>query len=363
MKPFTAVVLSLAALAAVPIAQQQVQNGRVERRQAASIDRELGAVPSAEPAWIAWRVPMIEGRRDLCSWYVDDSNATRGFLAEHAPGSSGQPQITPPTGPVPLEAGTGLVTLVRVVEGRVERLRTLTDDCPIDAGGRTIHWLDGVAPAEGLKFLDGLTRPTSPAILDRITGDARRSIATSAIGAIALHHDPAAETILLRLATGDSETTLRRQAGTRLASRSQRGFDEIRKLVATEQNQSVRRGFVTALGQTRFAATAETLLTLARGDADATVRGDAIYYYASAAGPAGVPNVLAVIQNDTDDRVKARAVQGLATLPDADRIEPLITLARTSANAAVRKQAVTALSHAKDPRAFAFIESILKGNR
>lgn len=362
MKAFSVVVF-LAALTAAPIAQQQVQNGRVERRQAASIDRELGATSSAEPVWMAWRVPMVEGRRDLCSWYVDDSIATRGFLVEPAPGSPGRPQITPPTGAVPIEAGTGLVTLVRVVEGRVERLRTLSDDCPIDAGGRTIYWLDGVAPAESLKFLDGLTRATSPAILDRVAGEARRSIATSAIGAIALHHDPGAETILLRLATGDPDTTLRRQAGTRLASRSQRGFDEIRKLIASEQNQSVRRGFVSALGQTRFPATAEALLALARSDADAAVRGDAIYYYASAAGPAGVSNVVAVIENDADDRVRTRGVQGIATLPDADRVEPLISLARTSTNAAVRKQAVSSLSHSKDPRAFAFIEGILKGNR
>jgi hypothetical protein len=364
MKTFTAIVLSVAALAVTSAApQQQIQNGKVERRQATAIDRELAAASGSEPTWIAWRVPMTDGRRDMCSWYSDDWTNIRGFIAEPGLSSTGRPQIAPPTGPVPLEAGTGLVTLVRAVEGRVERLRTLSDDCPIDAGGRSIVWLDGVSPAESLKFLDALTKPAAPAILDRVTGEARRSIGTSAISAMALHQDAGAEAILIRITTTDPETSFRRHAGTRLAGRSPRGFDEIRKLVTTEQNQGLRRSFVTALGQTRFPATAETLLTLARSDSDATVRGDAIYYYASAAGTAGIANVLAMAQNDAADHVKTRAVQGLATLPDADRIDPLITLARSSANAAVRKQAVTALSAAKDPRAFAFIEGLLKGNR
>ena len=362
-KTLSAIVLSVAAVSAGAGAQQQIQNGKVERRQAASIERELAAVSGAEPVWMAWRVPMTEGRRDLCSWYSDDWSSVRGFLAEHDQSLTGRPQITAPTGPVPLEGGTGLVTLARVVEGRVERLRTLTDDCPIDAGGRAIHWLDGVTPAESLKFLDSLTRPSAAAILDRVTGDARRSISTSAVSAIAYHQDPAAETILIRITTGDPEIALRRHAGTRLASRSVRGFDEVRKLVASEQNESLRRAFVTALGQTRFPATADTLLALARSDRDSTVRGDAIYYYASAAGTAGIQNVLSIAQNDVDDRVKTRAVQGLATLPDAERIEPLINLARSSTNASVRKQAVTSLSASKDPRAFAYIEGLLKGNR
>jgi hypothetical protein len=362
-KKLSALVVSVAALSAAAVAQQQVQNGKVERRQATSIERELAAVPGAEPAWIAWRVPLIEGRRDLCSWYSDDWYSVRGFLADHSQSPTGRPQITPPTGPVPLEAGTGLVTLVRVVDGRVERLRTLTDDCPIDAGGRAIHWLDGITPAESLKFLESLTRPMAASILDRVTGEARRSIGTSAVSAMALHHDAAAEAILTRITTTDPDTTLRRQAGTRLASRSIRGFEEVRKLVGSEQNDSLRRSWVTALGQTRFPATAETLLALAKSDRDATVRGDAIYYYASAGGPAGIANVIAIAQNDADDRVKTRAVQGLATLPDAERVDPLISLARTSTNAAVRKQAVTALSASRDPRAMAFIEAILKGNR
>jgi hypothetical protein len=355
--------LAFAALSAAATAQQQIQNGKVERRQATGIERELAAVSGPEPTWIAWRVPMTDGRRDLCSWYSDDWSNVRGFLAEPGQSASGRPQITPPAGPVPLEAGTGLVTLVRAVEGRVERLRTLSDDCPIDAGGRSMVWLEGLTPAESLKFLDSLTRASAPAILDRVTGDARRTIGTSAISAIALHQDAAAEAILIRIATTDADTSLRRHAGTRLAARSPRGFDEVRKLLATEQNQSLRRSLVTALGQTRFPATAETLITIARSDADATARGDAVYYYASAAGAAGMANVLAIVQNDADDRVKTRAVQGLATLPDADRIEPLITLARSNTNAAVRKQAVSALSASKDPRAFAFIEGLLKGNK
>ena len=46
----------------------------------------------------------------------------------------------------------------RVLDGRVERLRTISDDCPVDASGLTVFSLTGVTPADSLRFLDTFTK-------------------------------------------------------------------------------------------------------------------------------------------------------------------------------------------------------------
>ena len=45
-----------------------IQNGKVETRQATSLDREITAAKavSAEPVWVACRVPVADGQRGGC---------------------------------------------------------------------------------------------------------------------------------------------------------------------------------------------------------------------------------------------------------------------------------------------------------
>jgi len=341
-----------------------VQNGRVETRQPADLAGEIRTIAGsvADPVWVGWRAAMIAGPRSLCNWYVDDDMAVRGFLASTgAPGASSVPQIAPPVGPVPIEAGTGLVILARLVDGQVERLRTLTDDCPIDAGGRTIYWFDGIDATRSLAYLDTLTGLDDLDGLDRTSANARRSRARSAVSAIALHADSGADAILDRLAASD-ETSLRRHAFTQLgAYRGQHGFETLRRLIGIETDASLRRSLVQALAQTGRPQAADTLLGLARNDADARVRAEATYRYVQLAGEAGVTNALAIIDADVEEDVKRRAIQGLFALPDSAGVPHLITLARTSSDQAVRQEAVKQLGGTKDPRAIAYLTELLSG--
>jgi hypothetical protein len=361
------VVTTLAVGSLAGAQQPPVQNGRVEVRQAADLAGEIRtlAAGATDPVWVGWRAAMIGGPRSLCNWYVDEDRAVRGFLASTgAPGASSVPQITPPTGPVPIEAGTGLVVLARLVDGRVERLRTLTDDCPVDAGGRTIYWFDGIAAARSLAYLDSLTRLDGLDGLDRNSANARRSLARGAVSAIALHADSGADAILDRLASPGGDTSLRRQAISQLgAHRDQHGFDTLRRLIGSETDASVQRALVQALAQTGRPQAADTLLSLARNDADARVRAEAAYRYLQLAGEAGVTNTLAIIDGDAETEVKHRAIQGLFALPDSAGVPHLITLARTSAHQTVRHEAVEQLGRTKDPRAIAYLTELLSGKR
>jgi HEAT repeat protein len=142
------------------------------------------------------------------------------------------------------------------------------------------------------------------------------------------------------------------------AERGPRGFDALRRLIGAETDQAVRRAFVAAIAQTG-PPSAETLLTLARGDADPGLRADAAYHYIRVAGSAGVDSLLAIVERDADDGVRKRAVQGLASLPNDAGVPHLIALARTSKDAMVRKEVVTRLGRTKDPRAIAYLTEIL----
>jgi len=351
--------------AVLPVMQQApvpIQNGKVETRQATSIDREVtAAAASADPVWLAWRVPMVPGDRNLCesSVYSNDVSTwyIRGSVIEPNTGAmSNSPTTFPkPSGPVALEGGTSLVILLRVVDKHVERVRAFGDDCPLDAGGRTVYWLNGVTAADSVKYLTGLLHQ------QYFNPNVDRETSNRAIRAIALHRDPSADVVLDQVATSDTDSDLRRSAANQLgANRGAHGFETLRKLIGTEKSQDVRRQLINALGQTRESQSADALLAIAQSDADASARGEAAYWYVRRAGARGLPATLAIIDKDTEDSVKKRAVSGIAGLPADDAVPALIQLARTNSNLTVRKQAVSALGQTKDPRAVAFLEEILK---
>jgi hypothetical protein len=352
-------------LPAAPQAQSapapQIQNGRLETRAVTSLERDLPPLGGPDPVWAFWRVAMIDGERGPCSTYMyGDREPIRGELLDS--GFSGtiigsdRPQITPPSGPIPLEAGTGLLIFVRVVEGRVERLRTIADDCPVDANGRTVYALTGVTPAESLRYLDSLTKMTG----DRLSVNAKRNLADTALRAIQRHRDAGADTILDRIATNDLDSDLRRTAASALAtSRGAHGFATVKRLVDTEKLPELRRSFVTALGQTREPGTLEALRPLLR-DPDARVRSQAVFYFAQRGGTAVVPEVRKLLEAETDPSVKQQAVKGLSRLPANDAVPLLIQMARSSTDPVVRKESVNSLSQSRDARAIAYLEELIR---
>jgi hypothetical protein len=345
----------LATVVPVTAPQSQIQNGRVETRQATAIASEVSALGGgADPVWIGWRVPAIDGDRDRCAWN-SFSNGTilRGDFLDSTVMTTPRPQVQAPSGPIAMEGGTSIVVLLRVVDRKIERLRTVGDDCPLDAGGRAVYWLNGITPSESLKYLDGLMSQ------DGVPPAAQRTLVNNAIAAISTHRDAGADAILDRLVAG-RDADIRRLAAQRLgADRGAHGFEVLRRLVATETGADQRLSFVRALGQTRQPQTADALLALAKSDADPKVRAEAANLYPQRAGVAGIDATLAIAANDPEDTVKTRAVLGLSRLP-ADAIVPrLIDLARTSKSLPVRKQAVSVLAETKDPRAINFLAEIL----
>src|SRR5450631_2117310 len=169
---------------ALPLAAQPklLVNAKVETRSAAAgLEQAFRPLVAAQPqpAWIAYSVPST--RVNMGCDYVRDGWSQPGVIH--------------------LEPPDHAVILFRVDAGAVERIRTLSPDCEIDAGDLPVHWLADVKPAESVALLDTFATQ-------------RERFMEGAMSAIASHSDPAADAALLRyLAPGQPESVRLRVVG------------------------------------------------------------------------------------------------------------------------------------------------------
>lgn len=184
-------VLTLA-LAALGFAQPaRLQNGNVQTRPAsAGLEATFKQIiaSSPQPLWIAYSVPIAEGEHHQCGW-----------------------------GPnrVMLEGARELLMFYRIEQGEVKRIRTLTEDCEIDAGGMPVHWLTSVGPAESVAMLAKMTTKF-----------------TQSVNAIGLHRDPAVVPALIAIIDQERTSRAGKQAMSLLGkSNDQRALQYLGKVL------------------------------------------------------------------------------------------------------------------------------------
>jgi hypothetical protein len=361
--------LSLA-LAFPAFAQQpRVTNGRVLAQSAGpSLDGTFRALVAAqnEPAWIGYGVPVIDSERVACCgrdqgmWISDGVVFTNGRWngcglegGERQAGSSTSslPATSTPAAPVRLEGPDTLVVLYRVEQKRVQKIRIFSPECELDAGGRTIHWLEGVKVPESVTLL------TSFVARDEQNRD---KLTDSAISAIAMHKDEAADAALERLVASGQPEFVRKKVVFWLGNmRGRRGFETVRRVANEDPSEEVRKSAMFALSQSREPEALATLIRFARQDASPKVRGEALFWLAQKAGQRAASEITAAIERDPDTEVKKRAVFALSQLPKDEGVPLLIQLAKTNKNPVVRKQAMFWLGQSGDPRALDFFAQVL----
>ena len=312
--------------ATLPFTNANVQN----QSAAAGLEPTFRALVAhqSEAAWIAYDVAAVRGPRLGCQFVSHDGWSDAGV--------------------VHLEPPDHAIVLFRVAANAVERIRVLSPDCEIDAGGLAVHWLTDVKPAESI------------ALLANYAND-RNMSENSSVAAIAMHADPAADSVLDRFAAPSQPEALRNRAMRWLGSaRGRHGIETLKNLLANQTAPDVRRQAISAIGSSREPEAQQILLAAARGDRDARVRSQAV----SLLSRQPVPNLAGVLggiaDSDPDSEVSKRAVNSLASLSDGTGIPELIRLVKTSKNAEVRKEAMRALSRAHDERATAFLEQVLR---
>ena len=351
-------------MSAAPIAELQapardaapdvpIHGGRLERRTASpGLQASVDAIARADrgPAWIAWRVPAIS-REDSHSNSWSDGAASRCVLDDdgefrQSHGFRGNL--------------TEMVVLARVSGGALDRIAFTDERCTVDAGSRTVYWLDGVTPVDSVRLLDGLIRrDVSGASADEDHGR-DRSIGHRALPALALHDAPEAERALTQYVTEGNPRWLRRDAAFWLgASRGSAGAALIDRLARTDPDASFREHLTFVLTLTGEPGVT-TLLDLAKHDTSSAVRGQALFWLGQKAGQRATAALGDAVNTDPDSEVRKRAVFAISQLPKDQSVPKLIELAKTHRDPEVRKQAMFWLGQTGDPRAIAFFESVLK---
>ena len=359
MTRMLSLVVGLVLAASPATAQSNIRNGRIETRPAGDLAATFqGLTREAGPFWIGYAVPAQDPDWNGCCHGSNREGVAccgRCLLEEgRSRGDAAGPAAT--RGPIPLESGRQAVVLYRV-EGGVQRVRTYSESCELDAGGRTVYWLTGVPTQASIDLLLRLAgRQRAGA-----DGDRHDHVVDGAILAIAVHRDPAADRALAALIAPDQAVGLRKKAAFWAAvARGRPGFELVRAALLDASNAEGFRKHVTfAVSQSREADAVDTLIGVARADASPAVRGEAIFWLAQKAGRKAAEAITEAIERDPETTVKERAVFALSQLPKEEGVPKLIDLARTNRNPAVRKQAMFWLGQSRDPRALQFFEEVL----
>lgn len=315
----------------LPLAAQPklLVNAKLDTQSAAAgLEPALRALLSAQPqpAWIGYTVP---------------STRTYGLGCEYVNNGPG-------AGIVHLEPPDHAVILFRIEGNVIERVRALSPDCEIDAGGVPVHWLNDVQPAQSVALLASLVSERQPPGM-------------SAISAISMHAGPEADAALDRFLAASQPQPIRLRAVSIIGStRGRAGVEKLKGLIAADPDERVRERAVAALGSSKDPEALDLLIATAGSNPNSRLRAQAVSELGRKSGAPVVDAINRAIQNDPDAQVKRRAVNALQSLPDGQGIPLLIELAKTTKNPDVRKQAMQALENTRDPRALTFFEQVLR---
>lgn len=339
--------------AAVVGAQPRLTNAKLETHAVnAPLEAEMRKlVNQPGPVWIGYSVP-VAGEHRSCCYYSDGNLSFRGCALESGEfrGNGGVMQAT---APVQLEAAKEVLVLFRAENNRVDKVRTFTPDCDLDAGGVTFYWLTGVKPAESVAYLRTLVNLTAD------TMNERERSRDSALNAIAMHSDPAAQAVLEAFLAPDQPEAVRRRVAYAMAWRGRTGYDVLTRIVKNDADERVREAAVRALPETKQPDAVSLITAVAKEDKNARVRGEALYALARVAGTRAASTIQAAMESDPDRQVRRRAVAAVNQLPPEQGIPMLIAIARTSKDSDVRREAMQLLGRSHDDRAHRFIEELL----
>lgn len=233
---------------ALPLAGQPklLINAKPDVHSAASgLDAAFRALlpEQPQPAWIGYSVPAVRSYGLGCEYVSRDSGPGAGVMH--------------------LEPPDHAVILFRVVGNAVERIRSMSPDCEIDAGDVPFHWLNDVQPAQSVALLATFVEPST-----RLGG--------SALNAIAMHSDASADAALDRFLAAAQPHDLRLRAVNAMRTRGQHGVDTLKNLMANDPDQRIRERAVSTLGSFPDGQGIPLLIEIARTSTTPEIRKQAM---------------------------------------------------------------------------------------
>lgn len=256
-----ALAVTLSISVAPSLAQSQIVNARMETRQATrGLDAEIQTVAAqGAPAWVAYRVSTLRGPQHMCN-----SNSWTSSK-------------------VMLEPASELTILVRVENGRVDRLQTVTPDCEVDAGGLPVVWLEGITPAQSAAWLTTEIRSADT------SGQRESRVVQSALAALIWHPGNEPLDTLVAAARDDRRPFARSQALFWLSQRAgQQAVGAIRNAVDNDPETDVKRKAVFALSQLPKNEGVPLLIEIAQNNRNREVRKQAMFWLGQSKDPRAI---------------------------------------------------------------------------
>jgi len=302
-----------------------------------------------DPVWIGYTVPMIPGvdmccgdsRRRHCLCKLERENNT---YQNHYDDEDERD----------MHVARDMFVLFRAEDNEIERIRSYSENCELDAGGVPVVWLTGVSPTESIALLKGF------ALSKQGSRRQRERIRDRAVSTIAMHDAPGVLDVLEGFVDESQPEDLRENSvfwiGNHGGERAVRILDD---LLENDPDPDVREKAIFALTLPDEPEAIDAIIRAARHDRDSDVRSNALFWLANKAGEKAMDAIEDAIDNDPDTDVKRQAVFALSQLPDDEGVPKLIHVASTNHNAEVRKQAIFWLGQSGDDRALDFFEEIL----
>jgi len=266
----------ISCLVTIPAAAQQplTVNARVVSRSAGTnLPQALGVFlkEQTDAAWVGYTVPAVPGDGTLRNdGWSERCRLEQGNLAS----GSNSPSSAGPAGPVRLEPSGSMMVLFRVQNHEIQKLRTLSTDCQIDAGGLTFAWFEAVTPAQSVAFLKTLA-----------ADPVEKTRSEPALAAIALHRDAAATAALFDLATTGT-TRIRERALFWIARRAEsKAAATISAAIERDPDVEVKKQAGFALSQLPRQEGVPLLINLARTSQNPAVRKQAYFWLGQSKDP------------------------------------------------------------------------------
>jgi len=273
-----------AAFAATTDAPSRLVNARVETRSAAGgLEPAFRAAVAAAraPAWIGYAVPT-EGRHQMCCWDSTDEVGLGcpGCRLEGRGSFSVRGDRDRSDRTLSLEGDETILVLFRAEQGRLDRIRTYSSGCALDAGGLSVVWLTDVKPAESVRLLRSLV--ASGGSEER----GGRRVEEPALAALAFHADPSALEALIGLARQDASGHVRGQALFWLAQRAgSKVAGVITRAIEDDPETEVKKRAVFALSQLPHDEGVPLLIDTARKNRNPAVRKQAMFWLGQSNDP------------------------------------------------------------------------------
>ena len=292
--------LTICTLLGVTAAAQQprITNGRLATQASGTaLQATIKGIVAAqiEAAWIGYAVPVADRNRVQCCWTTANGTSyMSGTMSANDAPCCGSCRIepadpvpprpaapgTPQQGPIKLEGPERMVVMLRVVDRQIERVRTFSEDCELDAGGRQVHWIQDVRPPDSVAFLESLIS---------VQGDRKSRITNAALGALSMHAEPSAQATIERLARSHATPAIRgeaifwlgQMAGLKVAS-------AITTAIDTDPDTEVKKRAVFALSQLPKDQGVPLLIDVARKNPNPAVKKQAIFWLGQSKDPRAI---------------------------------------------------------------------------